>query len=144
MHNRVSNSSKIITRTLVISCILVGFFTFSLDYIFYTPKITPNVIYAKPFVNSIEFTEPPITGNKITVIVKGGLPTPCWKMDGHEIQTETSVNFINITLWAYIPKDIICIQLAWYFVYELKLRFPVSGNWTIQCNQFSRNIMVFD
>lgn len=109
---------------------------------FYTPKFTPNAIYDQPFVSSIEITEHPITGDKITVIVKGGLPSPCWKIDRHEIQTETSVKFINITLWAYIPKDIICVDLAWYFHYELTLRFPVSGNWTIQCNQFSRNIIV--
>ena len=147
MLNRASHSSQIITRTLLISCVLLGFFTFGLDYMLYNPTFTPinnNNLYMQPFVNSIEVTEPPITGEKILFIIKGGLPTPCWKMDRHEIQKDTSLKFINITLWAFVPKDIVCIQIVGSFVYELTLQFPSSGNWTIQCNNFNRNVVIYE
>lgn len=117
---------------------------FSIDYIFYNPKFTSNVIYGQAAVNSIEIEDPLITEKQVTVVLRGGLPTPCWEIDRHEIRKETSLKYINITLWAFTPLNIICVQITWPFRYEFKLIFPLSGNWTIECNYASLNVTVYD
>ena len=124
--------------TLVICSILLGL------YIFYNPIFTSNVINGQAAVNSIEIEDPLRTGNQVTVVLRGELPTPCWEIDRHELRITISLKYIHITLWAFTLISVICIQMISHFRYEFKLVFPLSGNWTIECNYDSLNVTVYD
>lgn len=110
----------------------------------YNP-INPYREYRLAYVDSINIEGTPIVAQEITINIKGNLPNPCWDIDKHDLTVSTSNRLIKISLWG-VNEDISqgCVDLLHHFNYNLQVVFPISGNWTIKCNEESIQIFVYN
>lgn len=139
------STKKVVIIILVVCSIIISFSIPSIILIINKSSNVPSKRFELAYVDNIIIDEIAFTSEEVTVTIKGYLSTPCWELDSHVIQTNTLIKLVNITLWAFIElPSRPCIEMIMLFTYNLTLVFPLSGNWTIECNHQSRNITVYD
>lgn len=147
MRSKIKNQiSYLIKQKIIVFITIFSLIGLIISLVILIPNynpINPYREYQLAYIYSIKIEGTTLVAQEITINIEGSLPNPCWDIDRHDLTISTSNKLMNISLWG-VNEDItrVCICLLKSFNYNFQVVFPLSGNWTIKCNEKSINVLV--
>jgi len=115
---------------VILASILLLTMTFLLSSAYIEKR---EISYA--FVEEISIIETPKKGEQIEIRLLGFYYCP-YKLHSHKVKINDYKREVNIKLWQIRVANTVCAAVSYShpFNYPLYIKFPLSGNWIIFCN----------